>query len=564
LPRIFSIFWAIGCLVMIMFTGSAFAAKSIVVFPFDNETKNPTLDWIGDSIVETLNEQLVSPYLSTISLDQRNAAYDRLGLPYDGAFSRATLMRVGQELDANYAVVGAFSYDQAVFSATTQLIDLEKFHIEAEFTEKGPLDSLMKVQSRIAWRLLTHFDSMFPYSQDDFFKRFETIPLSAFENYVRGRRALDSKSQLQYFLKAERLFPSYSKAIFQIGKAYFQQKDYTTSQLWLHRITKTDRRFGEATFYLGLDYYFMNNFERAASAFTLLSIEVPLNEVFNNLAAALSRMGRSNQVVHNYQMAIDGDPGEEDFYFNLGYYFWKNGDFASAAKNLRDALQLNPEDAEASYLLAHAMQSLKQTDESAHYLKLASQLNPKTAAWSPSSLPPLERIKLNYDAEFFLELKSTLDRLFEEKTKTRSVTDQSMDHFKRGSELFHDHMDAEALNEFNQALALDSGLTEAHIYLGRIYERREKFDQAIRELKNALEKTRSAEAHALLAHLYFTLERRREAEQEVAAALEIDPANQAAIEMKALLRQNVSALEKRPAAFTAHRGGNHERSLLLV
>lgn len=536
--------WAIVFCVVVALNGHTVASKFIVVFPFENETKNPTMEWIGESFVETLNEQLASPGLSPIGQEQRNAAYDRLGLPADGDFSQATLIKVGEELDADFALVGTYRFEQSEFVAFSELINLDSSRIEFEITETGPLDSLKKIQSRITWRILTHFDPGFPYSQEEFYKHFEEVPLSAFENYVRGKRALDNKSQLRYFLKAEHIDPTYSKAIFQIGKIYFQQKDYATSQLWLRRLTRTDRNFYTATFYLGLDYYFIRNFEAAAEAFSLLVNDLPLNEVFNNLGAALSRMGGSTQVAPNYQKAIDGDRGEPDFYFNLGYYFWKSGNFANAARYLRETLQLNPQDAEAAYLLANSLQAMKQADESSHYFRLASRLNPRSDGWTVSSLPPLERVKLNYDAEAYRDLKATLDSIQEQKLRGRSATERIATHIRRGIEFFDEQENREAIQEFDGALMLDPGLSEAHSYLARILEREGQWEQAVQEWKLVLQITDSVAAHTALAHLYYTLNRPQEARQEAEAALALDPDHREARDMKALLQEKTSATKK--------------------
>jgi tetratricopeptide (TPR) repeat protein len=284
----------------------------------------------------------------------------------------------------------------------------------------------------------------------------------------------------------------------------------------------------------------MKNFEKAAAAFSSILTELPLNEVFNNLAAALSRMGGSTQVVRNYQKAIEGDPGEADFYFNLGYYYWKSGDQAAAARYLRESVLLNPQDAEAAYLLAKSLETLKQADESSHYLQLASRLNPRVGSWTAASLPALERVKLNYDALAFRELKETLDSLQEQKLKNRSPAEQISEHLRRGSEYFTGLRNRDAAREFEQALALDPNLSEAHGYLGRIHEREGELEEAIEEWRSSLRIANSAVAHTALAHLYYSLNRPKEAEQEIAAALALDPGNREALELRALLLEKPS------------------------
>ncbi len=525
-------------------SGQALTSKTIVVFPFENQTKNPSMEWIGDSFVETLNDQLASPNFSPFSWEQRNAAYDLMGLPYDGNFSHATFFKVGEELDANFAVIGNFHLENGDLVATARLINLDHLQVEATFSERGPLDTLKRIQSHLAWRILTHFDSTFPLSWEDFYRQSDDVPLSAFENYVRGRRALDSKSQLQFFLKAERLDTNYSKAIFQIGKIYYQQKDYATSQLWLRRLNKGERHFYEASFYLGLDDYFLNNYEKSAGYFADLSQHIPLNEVFNNLGAAFSREGHLREAASSYFKAVQGDPSDADFNFNLGYTYWKSNDYASAARYLREAAKLDSTDAEAFYLLSQVLDALKQDSESAKYLQTATRLNPKVASWKTGALPPLDRVKGNYDAEAFRQLKDTLDNLQEQKRKNRPPGETATGHLSRGLEFYRGEQIREAMREFEETVRIDPRSSDAYYYLGLCQEREGRFEDAIRQFKAAIQLRDELKPHLALAHLYYTLDRRADARGEVAAALALDPNNPEAREMQALLQQAVSSSKK--------------------
>jgi TolB-like protein len=83
--------------------------RVVLVLPFDNRSGNPSLNWIGDSFPDTLNKRLNSSGFLTISRDDRAFALDHLGLPAGFRPSRATTIRIAQQLDANFVVVGSYT-----------------------------------------------------------------------------------------------------------------------------------------------------------------------------------------------------------------------------------------------------------------------------------------------------------------------------------------------------------------------------------------------------------------------------------------------------------------------
>src|ERR1700742_91369 len=83
--------------------------RVVLVLPFDNRSGNPSLNWIGDSFPDTLDQRLNSAGFLTISHDDRAFALDHLGLPADFRPSRATTILIAQQLDADYVVVGSYN-----------------------------------------------------------------------------------------------------------------------------------------------------------------------------------------------------------------------------------------------------------------------------------------------------------------------------------------------------------------------------------------------------------------------------------------------------------------------
>jgi tetratricopeptide (TPR) repeat protein len=86
----------------------------------------------------------------------------------------------------------------------------------------------------------------------------------------------------------------------------------------------------------------------------MVSAEIPLNEVFNNLGAALSRKN-DPRAVDNFKKALDGDQADPDYWFNFGYSLWKQREFALAAEKFRAVLDRSPTDREAILMLGRCI-----------------------------------------------------------------------------------------------------------------------------------------------------------------------------------------------------------------
>ena len=63
---------------------------------------------------------MASPRIYVISRDDRSYAFDHSGIPSTVLPSRATIYRVAEQMDADYVVLGSYSYDGTTFSATAR------------------------------------------------------------------------------------------------------------------------------------------------------------------------------------------------------------------------------------------------------------------------------------------------------------------------------------------------------------------------------------------------------------------------------------------------------------
>src|ERR1700684_4489107 len=105
---------------------SVLHAGADLVLPFFNHSKSTNLDWIGESIAESVNDSLAASDLLTLDRSDRLEAYRRLSLRAGAEITHASIIKIGQALDASgvvyafYELLRCLATDQASSPAVTQ------------------------------------------------------------------------------------------------------------------------------------------------------------------------------------------------------------------------------------------------------------------------------------------------------------------------------------------------------------------------------------------------------------------------------------------------------------
>src|SRR6266540_775509 len=86
----------------------ALRAETALVLPFFNHAKSAGLDWIGEAIVESVQDSLASGGLLVLDRDDRLEAYRRLSLRRGAELTHASILKVGESLGASTVVYGFF------------------------------------------------------------------------------------------------------------------------------------------------------------------------------------------------------------------------------------------------------------------------------------------------------------------------------------------------------------------------------------------------------------------------------------------------------------------------
>ena len=87
-------------------TSSLPSSGVFLVFPFENAGASPRLEWIGEGLEELTIQRLSAAGQQVFSHEGRLDEMDRAGLPPNAKLSRAAMLHIAQDLDADYVVFG--------------------------------------------------------------------------------------------------------------------------------------------------------------------------------------------------------------------------------------------------------------------------------------------------------------------------------------------------------------------------------------------------------------------------------------------------------------------------
>ena len=509
-------------------TGQGFpGTQTLLVVPFENQSSAPGLEWITEAFPEVLSQRMASSHLYVISREDRTYAFDHSGIPQTVVPSRATIYRIAEQMGADYVVMGSYTFDGKTFTATAQLLDMKKLHLFAPVDSSGPLPNLIDLQMGLAWQLLQQMPERPAMGRDQFLQASPQIRLDAFENYIRGTLATGYQQRVHYFHEALKLNSSYTPAMLQLAKTYFDNREYESAAIWFARVPKSDTEAGEATFLLGMCEFYRGNFDKAFAAFNYLSTRVPLTELYNNMGVAEARRGHRAPAVEYFSKAVNADPNDGDYRFNLAVALFKNGDSAGAGRQLKEELQQRPTDGEAKTLLDMITRGVPPPMQNVPATAMGNAL----LAPSQPKLP-LERIKRNYDEASYRQLQMEIENFTEARLANASGPARAAYHVQRGEQLLAQNMTAEAESEFRQAIAGNSSSEVAHAQLAILLEKKGDVANARNEAQTSIRLKPNADALLVLARLDVKQNQMQSAAAEVNRALALEPTNAAALALK--------------------------------
>jgi tetratricopeptide (TPR) repeat protein/TolB-like protein len=505
-----------------------------LVMPFANTRGEPRLYWLGEGSAVLLSELLDDgTAASVVPREERLRAFERLQLPASPALSHATVIKVGQLVGATEIVVGSYEQAGDRLTVRARAIKLASGRMTPEIQESGPLTELVAIYSRVAAAVRGRSPVQ---PKDD---ALLSSP-SAFEAYVKGLVAETSSTQSSFLAQALKLSGGDARVRLAQWDVFNDQGEYQRAFDVANAVPATSKWARVASFAAAVSLMQLKRYDEAFGILKGLQTAQRSAVVLNAMGVVQLRRGATSapgRATYFFSQATEIDPGEADYFFNLGYAYWIDRDPQAAIYWLREAVRREPTDGEAHWMLGTVLQQTGAVLEATRERELGRKLSPSTTRWDARSQGAdaaprgLERLKNRLE-----RAGARVDSLLTQSGQ-RDQASLAAFHLDAGRRAFEREADRAAEQELRRALYLSPYLAEAHLLLGRIYLRGGRPADAVNALKIALWSEETTAAHLVLAEAYVQTQDVALAKAEAQRALALEPTSTAARQLLDRLNQ---------------------------
>ena len=373
------------------------------------------------------------------------AAFDRLQLPPQAALTRGTVIKIGQLVGATTVVTGRVELLDRTLALHVQSVRIDTGRISLEFDERGRLEDLLAIVERATRRLVPGAPA--PRERTRSVRR---CRLSSCSSRACSPRPPTRKSAI--WTRRWRSNPAFDRARLALGRAYAVTGEWQQARDAALKVPAGSPYAARAQLEAAVAEIALAQYDEAFARLKTLGDKTGAPEVFNNLGVIQLRRGataQSGRSTYFFNQAVEADPAQADYAFNLGYAYWREQDYAAAVYWLREAVRRAPGDSDAHFVLGAALQATGAGTEAARERELARRLSAAyeeqgRGAQADTVPPDLERLRPYLDPPGARRTDSALMA-----TEQRSQRELVAFHLERGRRFFDRESDRDALTELS-------------------------------------------------------------------------------------------------------------------
>jgi len=361
----------------------------------------------------------------------------------------------------------------------------------------------------------------------------------------------------------KKLFTLGADEIYNRAMAYYNNCQYKEAIAEFDKIIQRDRggarlhkelaRFYKSQAYrnFGIIHMHEGRFDDAILDFNMALEIIPDSIILHShLGICYNNVGRFNNAIAEFERVLDDKESDAQASIRLGLALRNQGLYDRAVDELQSAIRINPHHADLHYFLGIVLCNKNEYNEAIQEFNKALQINPnyaealsklrflyivKEQPSSPSAVAAKEElfkaitISLNLTpfaspdiSKKDIGLYNTLIYIYHQILKKHP--NYADIHFKLAQIYENQEKFADAEKEFKMALEINPNFVQARINLGFLYKELTRFEDAAREFNFVLEKNFSYPIIAFdLGLIYKRLNKIKEAVKAFQMALEFDP-----------------------------------------
>jgi len=303
-----------------LFKSSSPGDKSIAVLPFTNLSNDPEQEYFSDGIVEAILDRLFKIGELKVTSGTSTKRYKNTEL---------SVKKIGRELGVSSILEGSIQKIGNNVRITAQLIDARTdVHLWSETYDRN-ISDIFSIQSEVAQNVARELKATLTSKEKGQIEKNQTNNVEAYNLYLRGRFFWNQRTEegqkksIEYFEKSVAIDPDYALAYTGLADAYF----ILTWKGWSPNPEGYIK----------------------AKKYALRAIEID-----KNLAEAHATLG--------------------------WLLFWAEWKWEEARKELKLAIELNPNYANAHQYYSELLDILRQDKEAHEQLNLALELDPLSPA----------------------------------------------------------------------------------------------------------------------------------------------------------------------------------------
>ncbi|MEW6456073.1 MAG: tetratricopeptide repeat protein [Acidobacteriota bacterium] len=315
-----------------------FIPSQTLILPFENKSNNKNFSWISESISYSLEFFFDNYNLEIISQEERNQIFEEFQIPFSIPFSKATMIKLGNRAKASKILYGEFKIEDEKIYIKGESIELKNIKPKEIVSVEGELKSLIFLQNLLAWKILNNEIHIEEKNGEEFLKKYSDIPLSSWENFIKGMIAKEKDKKESFFKKSLENFQHFPFALWEISKLYFQKSEYEKSLNYLMLLKGNEDFAYKSSFLLAMNFYNLERFERAIEILNRILKDTKNKDIiYNNIGVCYAKLNNNEKALEYFNMALDTKKSA-DYFFNKSLVA-ENTD--ECFDNLKNSLQIN-------------------------------------------------------------------------------------------------------------------------------------------------------------------------------------------------------------------------------